>query len=274
LSGSRSGILSVGMVLLMGILAVKQNVMINKKIILTSFIIIPVSIVFFSLATFKQQLGIKGVVPIKQLMFDNQEVNFFDLKFIEQYLPIIYYRLGYLDYSTELIANRQKFEKIINGQYYFESTIDNVLTPGFDIFSTPRASHALSYTRRGDPLPDIYQITKYYQSDQMGIYGEYYVFFNGYPALAVFFFMAIFFQTVFVNLQGANSLLTCIYKAVILNLFYIWLNSFGMDWFFFDVVAMIVTTFIFARYYVNKRKRKFVFRVEPKESTDNAKLAM
>ena len=109
-----------------------------------------------------------------------------------------------------------------------------------------------------------------YRSDQMGIYGEYYVFFNGYPALAVFFFMAIIFQTIFVNLHATNGLLACLYRAVILYLFYTWLNSFGLDWFIFDVMTIVITTFIFARFYVSKRKRKIVFRIEPKKYAENA----
>jgi len=251
LSGSRSGVLYVGMALLMGILVVKQKVMVSKKSVLVILILIPISIIFFATATFKQQQGIKDTITIEHLSILEESHAVYEI--IEGYLPFIYYRLGFLDFSTELIANRQKFAQIINGKYYAESIVDNVLTPGFDVFDTPKASNALSYISRGEPVPDKDQIMSYYQSDQMGIYGEYYVFFNGYPALVVFFFMAFIIQRIFVNLQTANGLLTCIYRAVLLNLFYIWLNSFGLDWFVFDVVVAVITTFIFARFYVSKR---------------------
>ena len=278
LSGSRSGVLSVGMVLLMGILAVKQKIMVSKKVILVSLIIIPISIIFFATATFIQHQGIKGAITIIQHQGIKGAITIEHLAVakakgsqalehdhIIDYLSLIYYRLGFLDFSTELIANRQKFARIINGQYYAESIVDNVLTPGFDIFGTPRASHALSYTRRNEPVPDIDQIMSAYQSDQMGIYGEYYVFFNGYSALAVFFFLAFIYQVIYSNLQTTNGLLTCIYRAVLLNLFYLWLNSFGMDWFAFDLIIAVITTFIFARYYFSKGKRKIVFRIEPEK---------
>jgi len=271
LSGSRSGVLSVGMVLLMGILAVRQKIIVNKKVVLVGLIIIPISIIFFSTATFKQHQGVKDTITIKHLSMVKESQTFYNL--IEGYLPLIYYRLGFLDFSTELIANREKFSRIINGQYYAESIVDNVLTPGFDIFGTPRASHALSYIRREEPVPNIDQIMRAYQSDQMGIYGEYYVFFNGYLALVVFFFSAFLYQVIYDNLQTQNGLLTCIYRAVLLNIFYIWMNSFGMDWFAFDLIVAIITTFIFARYYVSNRKRKIVFGIEPERDTANVGFA-
>jgi len=265
LSGSRSGVLSVGMVLLMGILAVKQKIMFSKKVILVSLVIIPISVIIFATATLKQHLGIKDTITIEHLKIA-KESQVLDYDHIIGYLPLIYYRLGFLEFSTELIANRQKFAQIINGQYYAESIVDNVLTPGFDIFGTPKVSHALSYIRRNEPVPDIDQIMQAYQSDQLGIYGEYYVFFNGYSALAVFFFLAFIYQVIYANLQTTVGLLTCIYRAVLLNLFYIWLNSFGMDWFAFDLIVAVITTFLFARFYVSDGKRKSILMLESKKN--------
>ncbi len=270
LSGSRSGILSAGMILLMGILAVKQRVMISKKIMMVVLLIIPISIIFFVTATYKQHQGFKDTITVQHLSVVKESEAFYSL--IEGYLPLIYYRLGFLDYSTELMANRQKFSRVINGKYYAESIVDNILTPGLDVFGTPKASNALGYVRRGEPIPDTDQIMKAYQSDQMGIYGEYYVFFNGYPALAVFFFAAFVFQIMFNNLRTTNGLLTCIYRAVLLNLLYIWLNSFGFDWFVFDLVTIIITILIFARFYIDRGKRKFVFGKASKNNAANVEF--
>jgi len=259
LSGSRSGVLTVSMLLLMGILAVNQRIMISKKIILICLIIIPISMIFFVTATVKRGLGIKDTITVKHLYMINEHK--YRLKY---HLALIYYRLGFIDYSTELIANRQKFARIINGQYYVKSIIDNVLTPGFDVFGTPRASHALSYVIRGESIPDKDQVALNYQADQMGIYGEYYVLFYGYPALAAFFLLACIFQGVFNAIETRNILLSCMYRAVLLNLFYIYINSFGTDWFALNIVITVITTFLFGRYFVSNRKRKFVFMIESK----------
>ena len=264
LSGSRSGILTVGVAILMGILAVKKRIVFNKKIVFAGLLIVPLSIVLFAAATLKQNLAIKDKLSIQYLLEDS-ETNKFDLELVNRYLPQLYYRMGFLDYSTELIANRQKFAQIINGQYYVKSIIDNVLSPGFDVFGTQRTSNSMTYIRNEKPIPCRDQIEKFYHTDQMGIYGDNYVFFDGYPALIVFFFAGFMFQFVFNTLKSGNALKTCIYRAVLLNIFYIWLNSFGMDWFIFDLIIAIITTFIFARYYVSNRKRKIVFRIEPRK---------
>lgn len=264
LSGSRSGFLTVGMLMLIGILAVKQRMMISKKIILICLIIIPVAMIFFVTATFKRQLDIKDTITVEHLYLAN-DYGIFGSDIMEKNLSLIYYRLGFLDWSTELIANRQKFARVINGQYYIESITDNVLTPGFDVFGTAKASNALGYVRSGLPIPHKNQISEAYNSEQMGIYGEYYVLFYGYPALVVFFLLAFAFQRAFVTFKTTNVLLACLYRAVLLNLFYIWMNSFGMDWFALDIVSAIITTFLFARYYVSNRKRKIVFKIESKK---------
>ncbi len=264
LSGSRSGILTVSVAMLMGILAVKKRIVFNKKIVFAGLLIVPLSIVLFTAATLKQNLGIKDKLST-QYLFEDSGSNSFNFELVNRYLPQLYYRLGFLDYSTELIANRQKFAQIINGQYYAESIVDNVLTPGFDVFGTQRTSNSMRFIRNEEPIPGREQIEKFYHTDQMGIYGDYYVFFNGYPALIVFLFSGFLFQFVFNTLKSENALKTCIYRAVLINIFYIWLNSFGMDWFIFDLIVAIITTFLFARYYVSNRRRKIVFRIEPRK---------
>jgi hypothetical protein len=267
LSGSRSAFLVVGMSILMGILAVKQRILISKKAILIGLMIIPVAMIFFVTATFKRALDIKDTITIEHLsMAKDYEMLSSDA--VDKSLDLIYYRLGFLDWSTELISNRQTFASIINGQYYVESIIDNVLTPGFDVFGVPTASNALSYVRNGLPIPHKDQISEAYQSDQLGIYGEYYVLFYGYPALIVFFISAFAFQRIFVSFKTKNVLLNCLYRVVLLNLFYVWMNSFGMDWFALDIVSTIITTVLFARYYVSDGTRKIVLGLNRKRILD------
>lgn len=257
LAGSRSGFLTVGMLWLFSVLAVKQKFMISKKILLLIIIIIPILYIIFVAATFKRQNAIKDKITTEHIYMAIDE-GIFDWGRLEGYLGVIFYRIGFLDYSTEIIANRQKYSVILNGEYYFKSIIDNVLTPGFDVFGTPRVSNALSYVMTGQSIPSKDQISESYQSNQLGIYGEYYGLFYGFPALAALCFMAFVFQKAFVTFKTTNALLSCLYKAVILNLFYILLNSFGMDWFAVHIISAIITTFLFARFYVSNRKRRIV----------------
>jgi len=271
LSGSRSGILTVGMALLMGALAVEKRIMIGKRAILIGSAMILLAIVFFAAATLKLDLKIKDTVTVQHLVsaHEKQEDG---SNLVNKYLPQMYYRLGFLDFSTELIANRQKFAELINGSYYAKSIVDNVLTPGFNVFDTPKASNCLTYVRNGQPIPGKDHLEKFYHTDQMGIYGEYYVFFNGYLALAAFFFLALIYQFIYDHLNAGNDLLTCIYKAVLINVFYIWLNSFGMDWFIFDLITIVITTLIFARFYISQGTRKVPFRADCNNDADSNAL--
>jgi hypothetical protein len=264
LSGSRGGLLTVGMLFLFSVLAVKQKVMISKKLLLLILMVIPISLMFFVSATFKRQVGIQEQITIEHL-YKAYDEEVFSSDRMKAYLGIIYYRIGFLDYSTEIIADRQKYSVILNGEYYIKSIIDNVLTPGFDVFGTPRVSHALSYISTGQAIPSRDQIRESYQSDQMGIYGEFYGLFYGFPALAALCFLAFIFQKTLTIFKTTNVLHSILLKAIMINLFYILLNSFGMDWFALDIIAAIITTFLFARFYVSGKKRKYVFRFKSKK---------
>jgi hypothetical protein len=267
LSGSRSGLLVMGILVLFGILAVKQKVLISKRLILLFLIAIPVSLLFFVGATYKQELQIKESVTTKHLYmaYDRGVFNWSKIK--EQYLGKLFFRVGFLDFPTEIIANWQRYSGILNGEYYSKSIIDNVLTPGLDIFGVPRVSHSLSYVRIGKPPPSIEQINKAYQSDQLGIYGEFYGLFYGYPALFVLFFLAFIFQKAFDAYKTRNILLSILYNSVILNLFYELLNSYGLDWFLlYSMISAIITSLLFARFYVGFGTKKFVIRFESKSN--------
>jgi len=265
LSGSRAAILDVALLLLMSLLAVKQKVTINYKVIIICLIIIPIAMVFFVTATLKRQLGITDTISVEQF-YVAKDYGRFDFDRTEELLGPIYNRLGYLDYSTELIANRQQYTTVINCQYYIKSIIDNVLTPGFDVFNTIKASNALSYVKRGEQIPpDKSLIMEFYQSDQMGIYGEYYVLFYGYPALFVFFFLAYMLQRVLISFRTTNNLRSYLYIAILLNLFFIHMNSFGIDWLAFDIMTTIITTFLFARFYVVSNRNKIINKIEQKQ---------
>lgn len=257
LSGSRSAFLTVFMLLLFSVLAVKQKFMVSKKILLLFLIVIPITFIMFITATFKRQNNIEDKITTEHIyMAINEEL--FDWSLMENHLGLIFFRIGFLDYSTEIIANRQNYSVILNREYYIKSLIDNVLTPGFDVFGTPRVSYAVSYVMTGRYIPSKYQIGESYQSNQLGIYGECYGLFYGFPALAVLCFLAFMFQKAYVAFKTTNDLLSCIYKAVIFKLFYVFLNSFGMDWFVMDIISAVLTTFLFARYYVSGGKKRIV----------------
>lgn len=265
LSGSRSALLTLGMLLLFSILAAKQKFMISNKLLLLFLILIPISLIFFVSSTYKRQANIQTKITVEHIYLA-YDAGMFDLDKMEPYWDIIFYRIGFLDYSTEIIANRQRFSAILNREYYIKSIIDNALTPGLDVFGVPRVSHSISYIRRGESVPSRDEITASYQSDQLGIYGEYYGIFYGYAALIIFFFLAFIFQKIYITFKTTNILLFSQYRSVLLLLFYNLLNSFGMDWFLLDIITAVITSLLFARFYDSGRRRKFVLRPESEKN--------
>jgi hypothetical protein len=254
LAGSRAGMLSILMLALFSLLAVNKNFKVSKNQILSSLILIPIAILLFIGATYIRDLGtVHNSTPLSILNTQFLQ-NHLKNKSLNDHVNTISYRLGFLDYSTELITLKTQFSKIINPEYYFKSIIDNALTPGFDIFDIPRSSHAINEIRNGKTIINKNQMGSY-RSDQMGIYGEYYVLFRGYPAIIVFFVIAFIFQKTYELLNRTHSIKSCIYTAILLKFFYLHLNSYGIDWLFIDIVAAFLTVFLFGRFVFNSHKK-------------------
>ena len=49
--------------------------------------------------------------------------------------------------------------------------------------------------------------------------------------------------------KSENIFLLFLYRAIVLLIFYRWLNSFGTDWFVFDLVCIFMTVFLFKNFY-------------------------
>ena len=257
IGGSRGAILGILIIMLVSILVVKQKVLLSKKIIMLFLVLIPITVILYVIATFNRGLEVKeaNLFTILNLM---DEKNFINADTINFFLGRIFERIGFLDFSTCLIAKREIFSEVINPIYYLKSIVDHILTPGFDVFNTPRASHSLGHIAIGQEIPTKLTLAESYQSDQMGIYGEYYVMFRGYPALIIFFLMAYIFQWIYDSFNRENQLLSFLYKGLFLYLFYGYVNSFGSDWFLFEVVGTIFTGLVFNKYYVESKTLKVI----------------
>lgn len=255
LGGSRSALLTIAISLLFSVLAVKRKVMISKRVLLVFVTSIPIAYIFFISATIRRHYQSKDLITLEHIIIALGQGGF-DWNNVKHILSEFLYRIGFLDFSSDIIARREIFSVILNFGYYIKSVIDNVLTPGFDIFDTPLTSYSLSYIRNGLPIPSKYQVAEAYQSDQLGLYGEYYGLFYGFPALGVLCLVAFMWQMVYVACKTRNALLTCMRRALVLYLFYNFLNSFGMDWFIINnLVPVAITSFLFSRFYISKGHR-------------------
>jgi hypothetical protein len=255
LHGSRSALLTLAYLLLIAVISVRGRVRLNRKAIFIGAILIPLSVFFFISATYIRSLGLSRTVVSAHKLTILKESDFFGSKTIRLLCRPIFNRMGFLDYSTVVIRNAEAYRKIINFSYYFKSVVDNVLTPGFNIFGTPKVSNSMSYISRGESIPTHKDIANAYQSDMPTVYGEYYVLFYGYPALIILFIFSFIFKKTYLSIRSKDTYLFYMYRASILYFFYLWLNSFGIDWMMLDLIGIFITIGLFKKFY-KTRKRK------------------
>lgn len=264
LSGSRSALLTVAYLLLIVFLSMKDRIKFNKKIVLISPVLIFLSIIFFTSATYIRQVDTnRRIVSSKQLTF-LKESNIFVSQDVKTLCRPIFDRTGFLDYSADIITNKEQYHNVINIIYYFKSTIDNSLTPGFNIFDTPKAANAIRYSYGYGfySNPTHKDIIGAYHSDMLTLYGEYYVLFWGYPALIIFFIFSHIFKRLYLSVKSKDAFLFYLYRALILYVFWLWINSFGMDWMVLDLIGIFITVGLFKNFYKMRRRKEPIYRVK------------
>lgn len=255
LMSSRSSILKVIMLLLFVSLAIENKIAITKKMMLLGAVIIPVVFLVFSLATFIRSSiphTVGSITKERIEVLKDYEVHKKDLHVM---LQPAFDRMGYLDYSADFIKNSNKYSEIINFPYYFKSIVDNTLTPGFDVFNTVKVAWAIPYVMGGLNMPTREDIIDTYQSNQITVYGEYYVLFGGYLSLLILFCVSCLFKKIYLSINSRDTFSHLLYRSVVIVFFYSWLNSFGIDWLFMELVTMFVSIYLLKNlYYVKKRK--------------------
>ncbi|WP_179123711.1 hypothetical protein [Cylindrospermopsis raciborskii] len=154
-------------------------------------------------------------------------------------------RASFLDTSLDLIKNCNNYRQIINPIFYSKSIIDNALTPGaVDFFDTPKAANALISIYGNISNISLRSTRISYQSDQMNIYGEFFVLFYGWFSMPAFFLFTYFFQVIFFHnlnrekFDYGRSVLDIFW----MNVFFSVLISFGIDWIIGETIQSYITT--------------------------------
>ena len=146
-----------------------------------------------------------------------------------------------------MITNRDKYRVVINPVYYFESVVDNIVTPGFDVFDAPRAANNTISIYNNFPLLKKSDVDTFYQSDMLTIYGENYVLFGNLGAILACFLMGFFSKLMFESINMANDLWYYSSRALFFKLYVLSLWSFGLDWQLGDIcfyVASILSMYV------------------------------
>ena len=245
LHGSRAGIFSLFEFLLIIYLVYDQKDEFKLIHILYWILSIALLSFFFILAT---------KIRIKSYGFNFVEIKNFEFyceifknsqNTVKEYFAMVADRIGYLDYATDLISNKKKYELIFNFKFYLKSIIDN-LTPGFDIYNIPQISQSIQfiYYNLGYPSKSFLAVTTYH-TDELTFYGE---IFNltGYYSFIVAFLVGVFFQYLYNCTHfSRENLSNFIAKVFLLYTFYLLLASFGLDSFIYQTTYIALVFFIF-----------------------------
>ena len=192
LAGSRSAFVYALQNLLIVVLAVHGVATIRRRTVVAGLVTLPITLAVLGLAfvvsTAVTAFRASGTsVSISQALdVSSQTASRVDRDYAVQLgLPLIFARAGFFDFSAEIIAHQAQYTSVINVSTYVKSVIDNVLTPGFDVYDQPKIANALHfiYDERGTPSKAA--SVEGYQSDQVGMYGDLYTLF-GYAALQSF----------------------------------------------------------------------------------------
>ena len=171
------------------------------------------------------------------------ENNFSNFKAIEgsYFLSHVFARVGSFDYTVEIIANKSRYDDIFNIKYYGQSVVDNIFSPGFDLFDTPRVAQSLRFNY-GDANNGIKSRQFISQpgknhSDELTIIGETYAL-MGLFSSAFLFLLSFILTRIYDSIQRPNFQ-TILLKSLILMFLSKGFHSFGIDWLLLDAIKYL-----------------------------------
>lgn len=266
LGGSRSAIVYVCIMIMIALLATISIIKIKLKwLILGGAIGLPVVCFFFLFATFIRQTNSieMSVYDKAQLVanlgseIDNSVSNKDEaVKFM---LSPIFDRVGFYDFATEVIVKSDTYSATIDAGQLLKSIADNVLSPFFDVFDTPKLANSFLFTYRNLGTPSLKRFQREevaYQSDQLTMFGEFFLLFGGWFSLIIYFPLGWLLKRFHIYLCNSSSVFSYFKSSLLLYLFYLWINSFGLDWLMFDVLSAVISYLFFVTVVKNRKNEK------------------
>jgi hypothetical protein len=252
LSFSRSGILTLANTLLILILALIANIRFSIKHVIIGSMLIP----FFLYAAFniyaisttsRMNKGHSGGTLIEKidLVSSSKEIVNNSSANGDYFIGRAFSRAGYFDYSSELIAHSEQYSEVFTIENYIKSIVDNILTPGFDVFDQPPMSRLLGYKYSGN-WGDILRFGDGYHTDQFGLYGEFYNLF-GYVSLLIIFFIAWLLKAAYSYEGRLHPFTISLKRVIILFTWYQLMVSFGVDSIILKLVLVIISYYIVSK---------------------------
>ena len=94
-------------------------------------------------------------------------------------------------------------------------------------------------------------MTESYQSDQFGIYGEFYALF-GYASLPLFFITGFLLKRIYVRLNRENPFELAMMRVIVLSIFVKIVNSYGIDWTIIETVPLAAAIVLYSLFFRSK----------------------
>jgi len=259
LAGSRSAIVGFIETCILVVLAIAGSIRFKRKYLLLGILLSPVILLLlvasFAISTYNRAHRETGAsFDAGQALASAQEwgADFALGPGLDLVLPPLFGRAGFFDFSAEIIAHRHEYASVLNLTSYFESIVDNDLTPGFDVYDQPKIANALQFIYRESGVPSKQAVSEAYQSDQLGIYGEYYGLF-GYGSLILFFLTAYVLKLAFLRLRAVNPFTFAMKRVVVLFVFVDLLHSYGVDWVMLETIPLVAAILIYGFFFAAKR---------------------
>jgi len=258
LSGSRSGITTLLQNIILAILAISTSIRIRRSHFILGCVLAPGVLALlvgtFAISTFNRanregvSLDLGQAIQLAGAASSELSAN----SAWEIVLPPIFDRAGFFDYSAEIIAHADLYKEVFNLSTYAKSIVDNLLTPGFDVYDQPKIANTLQFVYEDSGVPSKEMISESYQSDQFGIYGELYALF-GYASLPLFFLIAFLLKRLYVRLHSENPFALAMMRLIVLSLFVKIVNSYGMDWTIIETLPFVVAIYLYKIFFRSRR---------------------
>ena len=254
LNGSRSGLQTIGVFFIIASIVIFNKISFKIIHIIGIILFIPVAVIIFFVSSYTRTISDESSLNYLDKIENTKSFDFDAISDDKMVYAPIFDRMGFFDYATEIIAHEKEYSDIFRLNYYLASIVDNVLTPGFNIFNTPRVSNALIYRYSNSAKLSMKNVSESYHSDQLTIYGEFYSLFFGWGSLIIFFFTGYIFQKFYDKKNRLGGCKTAIQKGLILLVFFQLINSFGLDWLLFDIVSFYICYIIFQKLLFKNRR--------------------
>jgi hypothetical protein len=257
LLGSRSGIVDTIKNYIFVALAIGGCVQLGRKYFVVGLVFSPVLVVLlvgsFAISTYNRAFKGEGTLDVSRA-FDLAMQSGSELSLeatLDEVVPLVAARAGFFDFSAEIIAHKDEYASVINLSSYAKSIVDNLLTPGFDVYDQPKISNALQFVYNGWGSPSKELVSESYQSDQLGLYGELYALF-GYASLPFFLVIAFLMKKLYGRMTSENPFVLAMKRVVVLWVFVRTLDSYGFDWTLLETIPRIAAIYLYQFFFRSK----------------------